>query len=88
MATYAEGSREYYSQFISNIANIQFGELPLRPDVGVPDMTFQVTGTLSPIVSAISKHIPEIAVISVSQEELTTAGTLGTEVIAVQFEVL
>lgn len=88
IATLEEGSREYYSQLITNIARVEFGELPLRPDIGVPDTTFVTTGTFTPIVSAVARHIPEIAVTSITQEDSTETSTLGTSTLTINFEVV
>lgn len=88
IAVHEEGSREYYSQLLSNLAVIEFGELPLRPDVGVPDITFSSTGSFIPIVSAAAQHIPEILITNVSQTPTLSGETLGTTTLSVDFEVI
>ena len=88
MAVHIEGTRDYYSQLIANISLVEFGELPLRPDIGVPDVTFRTTGTFTPIVSAVTRFIPEIMVTSVSQDDSTDASTLGTSTLTIDFEVI
>lgn len=88
LATIQDGTRDYYAQLLSNIATVQYGELPLRPDVGVPDVSFTITGSFVPLVSAAVRTLPEIVITSISEEAGVRGDTLGTTNIAIDFEVI
>lgn len=89
LATLPENSREYFSQLISNIAQVRYGDLPLRPDVGVPDPTFETTGLMTPLISAIVSTIPEITVTTIVETDSLTDKTLplGMRNVLIDFEV-
>jgi hypothetical protein len=88
IATQREGTREYYSQLIGNLAFVKTGDLPLRPDIGVEDIAYTSKADVTALVIAIAQNIPEIKITSVGTSTGIRGSSIGKEQIILDFEVI
>ena len=88
IATHPEGSRDFYSQLISNLSLVKFGDLPLRQDVGVPYEDFRIESDVTSLAVTIAQNIPEIRLTSVQQRNSRATDSLGTSALIIDFEVV
>jgi hypothetical protein len=65
MGVLADGSREYYSQIVAIVCQVERGEMPLEVTYGVTDPTYTAFRT-SEIYQVLSVYWPEIKVNEVS----------------------
>jgi hypothetical protein len=88
IATQQEGTRAYYSQLIGNLAFVKRGDLPLRPDIGVEDITYTNKHDVTALVIAIAQNVPEIKVTSIIASSGSRGTSLGKEQVIIDFEVI
>jgi hypothetical protein len=88
IATHQEGTRAYYSQLIGNLAFVKTGDFPLRPDIGVEDISYTNQNDVTALVVAIAQNIPEIRITSIGSTSGAAGALLGTEQVIIDFEVI
>ena len=88
IATQQEGTRAYYSQLIGNLSFVKQGDLPLRPDIGVEDISYSNKHDVTALVVAVAQNIPEIKITSIGTLTGTRGVSLGTERVVIDFEVI
>ena len=79
-AKHTEGTDEYYLHILSNVLQIEPGELPLEPNLGINDPTFSRI-TRASIMELATKYVPELRVSAVNR----FASEDGTEEIVVTY---